>query len=69
VEKEVLNKDKISWKEDFAYMSVMGNRCACCFKKVNRNFEWIDKSSQFYKSDDVDVQTTAYSIAIRNGLT
>ena len=41
-------------------MSFMGNMRTCHFKGVNGNFEWIDKSSQFYKSDDVGVQTTAY---------
>ena len=60
MEKEVLNKDKMSWKEDCAYISVMGNRRTCRFEGVNGNFECIDKSSQFYKSDDVDVQTTTY---------
>ena len=55
MEKEVLNKDEMSC----LYMSVMGNRRTCRFEGVNGNFEWINKSSQFYKSDDVNVQTTA----------
>ena len=75
----MLNKNKMSnerwaifmspyllWKEDCAFMSVMGNRRTRCFEGVNGNFEWIDKSSQFCKFDDVCVQTTAYSVAIRN---
>ena len=69
MEKEVLNKDKMLWKEDCAYMSVMGNRHTCRFEGVNGIFEWIAKSSQFYKSDDVYVQTTAYSVIIRNAST
>ena len=57
----------LSLKEDCAYMSVMGYRHTCCFEGVNGHFEWIDKSSQFYKCDNADVQTTACSVAIRNG--
>ena len=31
-------------------MSAMGNRRTCCFEE---KFEVIDKSSQFYNSDDI----------------
>jgi len=36
----------------------MGNRPTCRFEGVNGNL-------QFYKSDDVGVQTTTYSVAIK----
>ena len=48
----------------------MDKRRTCYVEEVNENFEVMDKSSQFYNSDDVGVHLFAYhySVTTNNSL-